>query len=165
LLAFASDPKSVALDGKPGKNSPFTKALLNHLEDAGVSIDIVMNRVRAEVWSETKNKQMLWVNTSIIGEFVLNPQVAPLPHPQMAPLPQTWHEAASVTPAITQETGFGIRPNMPTPAKTIRPISMPILAASMPAWRRTELPGSVCAKFRRPTGKRRPGRFIRSSES
>jgi hypothetical protein len=78
LLAFASDPKSTALDGAPGENSPFTKALLNHIEDVGVSIDTVMNRVRAEVWSETKNKQMPWVNTSIIGELVLNPRVAAL---------------------------------------------------------------------------------------
>lgn len=78
LLAFASDPKSTALDGKPGENSPFTKALLNHLEDAGVSIGTVMDRVRAEVWHETKNKQLPWVSTSIIGEFVLNPKVAAL---------------------------------------------------------------------------------------
>ena len=98
LLAFASDPKSVALDGKPGENSPFTKALLNHLEDAGVSIDTVMNRVRAEVWSETKNKQMPWVNTSIIGEFVLNPQVAARAPEHTAPL--AGQAAASVTPAV-----------------------------------------------------------------
>jgi uncharacterized caspase-like protein/peptidoglycan hydrolase-like protein with peptidoglycan-binding domain len=102
LLAFASDPKSTALDGAPGENSPFTKALLNHLEDPGVSIDTVMNRVRAEVWTETKNKQMPWVNTSIIGEFVLNPQV---PNPQVAALaPDTGslsgQAAASVTPSV-----------------------------------------------------------------
>jgi uncharacterized caspase-like protein len=78
LLAFASDPKSTALDGKPGENSPFSKALLNHLEDIAVSIDTIMSRVRAEVWTDTKSKQLPWVNTSIIGEFILNPQVAPL---------------------------------------------------------------------------------------
>jgi uncharacterized caspase-like protein len=77
LIAFASDPKSTALDGKPGEHSPFTKALLGHLEDAGVSIGTVMDRVRAQVWQETKNKQLPWVSTSIIGEFVLNPHVAP----------------------------------------------------------------------------------------
>jgi uncharacterized caspase-like protein len=73
LIAFATDPRSTALDGKPGDNSPFTKALLRHIEDPGVSIDTVMNRVRTDVWEETKQKQMPWVNTSIIGEFVLNP--------------------------------------------------------------------------------------------
>jgi uncharacterized caspase-like protein len=77
LIAFASDPKSTALDGPPGEHSPFTKALIDHLEDPGVSIDTVMNRVRSEVWETTKNKQLPWVNTSIIGEFSLNPQLAP----------------------------------------------------------------------------------------
>ncbi|MBL8588228.1 MAG: caspase family protein [Methylobacteriaceae bacterium] len=88
LIAFATDPKSTAMDGRAGENSPFTKALLRHIETPGVSIDTVMNRVRAEVWDSTKNKQMPWVNTSIIGEFILNPgaQVAAL---QPAAQPQT----------------------------------------------------------------------------
>jgi len=46
LIAFASDPKSVALDGPAGRHSPFTEALVAHLEDPGVSIDTVMTRVR-----------------------------------------------------------------------------------------------------------------------
>jgi uncharacterized caspase-like protein len=76
LIAFASDPKSTALDGLPGEHSPFTKALINHLEDSGVPIDTVMNRVRTEVWEDTKNRQLPWVNTSIIGEFSLKPAAA-----------------------------------------------------------------------------------------
>jgi len=158
LLAFASDPKSTALDGAPGENSPFTKALLNHIEDAGVSIDTVMNRVRAEVWSETRNKQMPWVNTSIIGEFVLNPQV---PNPQVAALApdtgsQSGKTAASVTPFVpgvplvnlnqdrlAQETRLWDSAERTNSVEVIRPISMPTPAASMPAWRRTGLPGSV----------------------
>ncbi len=85
LIAFATDPRSAALDGKPGENSPFTKALLRHMEEPGVSIDTVMNRVRTDVWEETKQKQMPWVNTSIIGEFILNP--AAQPRQQVAALP------------------------------------------------------------------------------
>ena len=73
LIAFASDPKSVALDGAPGEHSPFTKALLRHIEDPDVSIDTVMSRVRSEVWQQTGSRQLPWVNTSIIGEFDLNP--------------------------------------------------------------------------------------------
>ena len=74
LIAFASDPKSTALDGRPGEHSPFTRALIDHLEDPGVPIDTVMNRVRSEVWETTNNRQLPWVNTSIIGEFSLNPR-------------------------------------------------------------------------------------------
>lgn len=73
LIAFASDPGKAALDGAPGEHSPFTEALLAHIEDPGVSIDTVMQRVRADVWKQTKFKQLPWVNTSLIGEFDFNP--------------------------------------------------------------------------------------------
>ena len=91
LIAFATDPKSTALDGMPGGNSPFTKALLAHIEDPGVPIGTVMDRVRADVFEATKKRQTPWVNTSIIGEFILNPVVAAAPAPvEVASLaPQT----------------------------------------------------------------------------
>jgi hypothetical protein len=72
----------VALDGSAGANSPFTSALLRHMETPGVSISTVMDRVREDVWTTTDKKQKPWVNTSIIGEFMLNPsasKVASLP--------------------------------------------------------------------------------------
>ena len=79
LIAFASDPKSTALDGPPGEHSPFTAAFLDHVFDPGVSIDMVMSRVRAEVWEKTNHDQLPWVNTSLIGDYILNPQLAPEP--------------------------------------------------------------------------------------
>jgi uncharacterized caspase-like protein len=72
LIAFASDPKSTALDGPPGQHSPFTEAFLNHVFDAGASIDTVMSRVRTEVWEKTHHNQLPWVNTSLIGDYTLN---------------------------------------------------------------------------------------------
>jgi uncharacterized caspase-like protein len=74
LIAFASDPKSSALDGPTGAHSPFTEAFLSHLFDAGVTIDTVMSRVRNDVWEKTGHHQLPWVNTSLIGEYELNPQ-------------------------------------------------------------------------------------------
>jgi uncharacterized caspase-like protein len=79
LIAFASDPKSTALDGAPGSHSPFTAAFLAHVQDPGVSIDAVMSRVRAEVWERTNHSQLPWVNTSLIGDYILNPQSAAEP--------------------------------------------------------------------------------------
>jgi uncharacterized caspase-like protein len=76
LIAFATDPGKTALDGKKGENSPFTTALLRHMETPGISISSVMDRVREEVWRSTGEKQRPWVNTSIIGEFYLNPEAA-----------------------------------------------------------------------------------------
>jgi uncharacterized caspase-like protein len=74
LIAFASDPKSTALDGPPGQHSPFTGAFLNHVFDPDASIDVVMSRVRTEVWEKTHHGQLPWVNTSLIGDYALNPQ-------------------------------------------------------------------------------------------
>jgi uncharacterized caspase-like protein len=74
LIAFASDPKSTALDGPTGAHSPFTEAFLSHLFDSGVTIDTVMSRVRNDVWEKTGHHQLPWVNTSLIGEYELNPQ-------------------------------------------------------------------------------------------
>lgn len=104
LIAFASDPKSIALDGFPGEHSPFTKALIDHLEDPGVSIDTVMNRVRSEVWEATKNKQLPWVNTSIIGEFSLNPQAPPAALASLgAPAASSAPEAPAAKPDKTAQ--------------------------------------------------------------
>jgi uncharacterized caspase-like protein len=77
LIAFASDPKSTALDGPPGQHSPFTTAFLAHVSDPGVSIDTVMSRVRNDVWEKTHHNQLPWVNTSLIGEYTLNPRPSP----------------------------------------------------------------------------------------
>jgi uncharacterized caspase-like protein len=76
MIAFATDPGKTALDGAAGQNSPFTSALLKHIESPGVSISTVMDRVRQDVWRSTNEKQRPWVNTSIIGEFYLNPAPA-----------------------------------------------------------------------------------------
>ncbi len=86
LIAFASDPKSTALDGPTGKHSPFTAAFLAHLFDPGVTIDTVMSRVRNDVWEKTGHRQLPWVNTSLIGEYELNPEPAPGPSVKTASL-------------------------------------------------------------------------------
>ncbi|CAM5773219.1 caspase family protein [Bosea minatitlanensis] len=75
LIAFATDPRATALDGERDGHSPFTDALLKHIETPEVSITTVMDRVRADVWEATGKKQKPWTNSSIIGEFKLNPTV------------------------------------------------------------------------------------------
>ena len=72
LIAFSTAPGSVAMDGD-GRNSPFTKALLHHMETPGVDIDLMMKRVRGEVASETHDQQQPWTNSSLNSEFFLRP--------------------------------------------------------------------------------------------
>lgn len=102
LIAFASDPKSTALDGPPGQHSPFTAAFLAHVSDPGVTIDTVMSRVRNDVWEKTGHKQLPWVNTSLIGEYELNPQPPPESTAEKASPPAA-PAAISADPRRSQE--------------------------------------------------------------
>ena len=79
LIAFSTEPGHTAFDGAAGQHSPFTAALLRHIGDAGQPIETVMRKVREEVYEATASRQLPWVNTSIVGEFQLNPAAAPPP--------------------------------------------------------------------------------------
>ena len=71
LIGFATDPGAVAFDGV-GRNSPFTGALLRHLTTPGLEINLLMTRVRADVFAETQEKQRPWTTSSLIGELYLS---------------------------------------------------------------------------------------------
>ncbi|WDZ81816.1 caspase domain-containing protein (plasmid) [Ensifer adhaerens] len=72
LIAFATQPGNVALDGA-GRNSPFTTALLNHLGTPGQSITDDLIAVRRTVLQATDGKQVPWDSSSLTGPVVLNP--------------------------------------------------------------------------------------------
>jgi len=73
LIAFATGPGQTALDGTDGQNSPFTRALINHITQPGVEIQQAMTEVRAEVNEETNKGQLPWGHTNLIGAVYLNP--------------------------------------------------------------------------------------------
>jgi hypothetical protein len=72
LIAFATGPGQTALDGNVGQNSPFTRALLNHIGNPGVEIQQAMTQVRAQVNDETQKQQLPWGHTNLIGAVYLN---------------------------------------------------------------------------------------------
>jgi len=72
MIAFATQPGNVALDGK-GRNSPFTEALLRHIDSEGASINDVMIGVRKDVLETTDGKQVPWENSSLTGQFYFKP--------------------------------------------------------------------------------------------
>jgi len=72
MIAFATQPGNVALDGK-GRNSPFTEALLRHIDSEGASINDVMIGVRKDVLETTNGKQVPWENSSLTGQFYFKP--------------------------------------------------------------------------------------------
>jgi uncharacterized membrane protein YgcG len=73
LIAFATGPGQTALDGTDGQNSPFTKALIDHITQPGVEIQQAMTEVRAEVQDATNKGQLPWGHTNLTGAVYLNP--------------------------------------------------------------------------------------------
>ncbi len=71
LIAYSTKDGQVALDGVGQKNSPFTKALLDHLADP-IDIAVVLRKVRAQVMQATGGKQEPWEYGSLTGgELIL----------------------------------------------------------------------------------------------
>jgi len=67
LIAFATASGQTALDGSDG-NSPFTSAFVKHVRTPGIEVNQMLTRVRVEVASATKNRQVPWANSSLLGE-------------------------------------------------------------------------------------------------
>lgn len=70
IIAYATDPGSVALDGK-GENSPYTSALAKNIAIPGLEIQSALTRVRAEVTEKTLGRQRPWHNASLGRELFL----------------------------------------------------------------------------------------------
>jgi uncharacterized caspase-like protein len=85
LIAYATQPDNVALDGD-GRNSPFTTAFLKHVSTPGLEISTFMKRVRADVVRSTREKQVPWDHSSLLGDVYLLPAKATPPATAAAPV-------------------------------------------------------------------------------
>jgi hypothetical protein len=65
LISYATKDGNVAVDGE-GKNSPYTEALLKHL-DSREDISLILRKVRQDVMSKTKGQQVPWDYGSLVG--------------------------------------------------------------------------------------------------
>ena len=82
LVAFSTAPGQIALDNVSSKrNSPFTAALLNHIETPGLEVKSLLARVTKDVLEETKGTQRPWQNSSLEGDFYFVPPPAATPAP------------------------------------------------------------------------------------
>lgn len=90
-IAFATSPGNVALDGD-GVNSPFTSALLRHLDAENTDIAEVFTRVTGDVYEATGQQQRPWLNVSLTGPVMLNP---------VTRLQSTPSETVALAPATT----------------------------------------------------------------
>jgi uncharacterized caspase-like protein len=75
LIAYATDPGNVALEGETGARSPFTGALAKHLLAPGLSAAEIMGRVSAEVSAQTRGQQRPWnVSSLTAGTYQFTPR-------------------------------------------------------------------------------------------
>jgi len=68
LIAYSTAPGKTALDGR-GKNSPYTSALLKHIDSPNITVLQMFQRVRSTVMDGSEYKQTPWESTSLRGDF------------------------------------------------------------------------------------------------
>lgn len=71
FISYSTSPGNVARDGD-GRNSPYTKALLENIAKKGLSINNVFMNVRSKVKKDTG--QIPWELSSLEGDFYFAPQ-------------------------------------------------------------------------------------------
>jgi uncharacterized caspase-like protein len=82
LLAYATAPGKQAPDGigKQG-NSIYTAELARHLLTPGLPVELMFKRVREGVVRESRQLQVPWEHSSLLGEFAFVPGFAGAPAP------------------------------------------------------------------------------------
>jgi len=75
LIAFATAPGRVALDGDGG-NSPYTEKLINSMQRTGLTIGEVFRQVRENVLDVSKGSQIPWESSSLVKDFYFKPRSA-----------------------------------------------------------------------------------------
>ena len=101
LIAYATDPGDVAMDGD-GANSPFTTALAKYLVVPGLEVRQVMTRVRADELASTGGRQRPWDNSSLSEDFYFAPPPPSGPGPTATPPPPP-SGPAPAAPARTED--------------------------------------------------------------
>lgn len=76
LIAYATAPGQVALDGPPGQNSPFAAALARYLDEPGLEIGLLFRKVGERVREITAGAQVPWTEAALTGDPVYLHQAA-----------------------------------------------------------------------------------------
>lgn len=111
LIAYAARDGTTASDGD-GRNSPFTTALLRHIETPGLEVSFLFRRVRDDVMTATKREQQPFVYGSLSKEEIyLKRQTARPPNAPASNVP-----TPPVVPASTLNTDTSAPKDAATPS-------------------------------------------------
>ncbi len=124
VIAFATSPGDVALDGK-STNSPFTTALLENVSVPNTDIEIMMKRVKARVAALTDNKQVPWTSSSLNAEFQMVPETAAAAADQAGQ-----QKVASIAPKAGQGVNGGAAAKSDADASTLLQVELAIWQSS-----------------------------------
>jgi peptidoglycan hydrolase-like protein with peptidoglycan-binding domain len=96
LVVFSASAGMVAEDGR-GRNSPFTEALLRHIDTPGLEVRPLIGEVRRDVREATGGTQVPEDQSSLEGSFFF--RAPPAPAPVAAPAPPRAPIAIPAQPA------------------------------------------------------------------
>jgi tetratricopeptide (TPR) repeat protein len=100
IVSYATQAGRTAIDGT-GRNSPYTAAFLNHIEESD-EIGTIFRRIASDVYDSTKHAQLPELSLSVVGEFFLRgrPAAVAAPNPPLSELctaaADHWKSAASI---------------------------------------------------------------------
>lgn len=75
FLAFGTAPGLTASDNPAEAHGLFTKALLQHLTDSSLDINMLFQQVREDVVRESHALQTPWIASSLMGSFHIDPKL------------------------------------------------------------------------------------------
>ena len=114
VIAYATAPGRTARDGQ-GRNSPYTRYLLEAMAQPGLKIEEVFKYVRQALRQETNETQTPWESSSLLDDFYFIPPDAaalstpisaappllePTPQPEFSPLPNPAGESHTIAALI-----------------------------------------------------------------
>lgn len=72
-IAFSTSPGQVAADNPAGRDSWFTEALADLIEQPALTLDEVFTRTKSRVKGETEGRQAPWTQSSLTTTFYFHP--------------------------------------------------------------------------------------------
>ncbi len=142
LISFATGAGRKVADGA-GRNSPFTAALLKHVEEPGLELTALMKRVRDDVVGSTAGEQVPTFYMSAADEVYF---VAALPKQDVSPAPAAPQAVAPAEPVPAPQAAVPAQADAPeTPVGSVpNPAAAEAPAATAaPADKVVEAPSAV----------------------
>ncbi len=71
VISYSTSPGALAADGIGSQNSVFTEALAREMNRPGMPIEDLFKKVRISVMRATRNAQIPWERSSLVGKFCI----------------------------------------------------------------------------------------------